>query len=90
MKHEGKSLRERVQSDHLVLYWFVNMKPMISQKLPRIDKIKLIERVENLTRKKLNAFRKDPLIEFEKLRDEFKTNKIISIRKKIVEDRSKI
>ena len=44
------------------------MQPMTSQKLPRIDKFRLLERIENLTKRRMNAIRNNPLKEFMKLR----------------------
>ena len=66
------------------------MQPMTSQKLPRIDKFRLLERIENLTKRRMNAIRNNPLKEFMKLRSEFKSNQITTKRKKNIEDRTKI
>ena len=50
----------------------------------------MLERIDKLTKRKLNAFRNNPLKEFVKFREEFKSNHSQNIRITKIENRERI
>ena len=68
LKSAGACLRELILSDHLAIYTYIDLVPIKSLRQPRIDKMTMIDRTENLNRGMRTKFRQDMRLEFLKLR----------------------
>ena len=70
LRSSGQCLRENLISDHLLLYSYVNFTPMASVRQPRINKLTLISRVEEMSRQEIHDIRKNFSFEFLRLRNQ--------------------
>ena len=91
LRSSGQCLRENLISDHLLLYSFIDFTPMASVRQPRIDKVTLITRVEEMNRQEISDMRKNFNFEFMSLRNKCIYNTIsknyIRPEKKLDEER---
>jgi len=74
LRSAGASFRELVLSDHVALFTYIDMDPMPSLRLPRIDKVKMVEKVNKMFKYEINEFRKNFYKNYINLRHQFTCN----------------
>ena len=67
-EHAGKSVWHLALSDHLLLFAWIEMEPMTSLRVPKIDKTRLIKKYEAMDKRGLMKQRQNFFAEFSKIR----------------------
>ena len=65
IEHAGKSLKKLSLSDHLMLYTWMDINPMTSLRVPRINRLGMIKFYQQISKKDLVKHRYDFMLEFQ-------------------------
>ena len=79
---QDRHLKSRTISDHVTIAISVKLTTMISIRVPRIDKLRMMNKIQELSKQEIKEARKNPNRYFKVLRNQMITNKISNYSKK--------